>query len=198
MRCLKASTALNAYLTDWPGLAQVIEYRQVRKNMLTGEETHKAQYGITSLSPEEASAERVAVMNNGTIEQIGTPEDVYRQPKTVYVANFLGKTNIIETDIRGGVAKTPFGVLEIDSPNATGVLLSIRPEHFTIEKHVSNSNDRNSGRIVAREFKGHDFTYCVEVDGKPYFVQTDYQQHLQVGEAVILKPNEAVVIENID
>ncbi len=47
MRCLKASTALNAYLTDWPGLAQVIEYRQVRKNMRTGEETHKAQYGIT-------------------------------------------------------------------------------------------------------------------------------------------------------
>ena len=34
-RCLKASTALNAYLADWPGLAQVIEYRQVRKNMCT-------------------------------------------------------------------------------------------------------------------------------------------------------------------
>ncbi len=70
MRCLKASTALNAYLTDWPGLAQVIEYRQVRKNMRTGEETHKAQYGITSLSPEEASAERLLTIRRGhwTIE----------------------------------------------------------------------------------------------------------------------------------
>lgn len=143
-------------------------------------------------------AERVAVMNNGTIEQIGTPEDVYRQPKTVYVANFLGKTNIIETDIRDGVAETPFGLLEIDYPNATDILLSIRPEHFTIEKHISDSSDRNFGRIIAREFKGHDFTYRVEADGKPYFVQTDYQQHFQVGDMVILKPIEAVVIENED
>ena len=39
-RCLKASTALNAYLADWPGLAQVIEYRQVRKNMHTSKETY--------------------------------------------------------------------------------------------------------------------------------------------------------------
>ena len=46
-RCLKASTALNAYLKDWPGLAQVIEYRTIRKNMHTGKETHKVQYGIT-------------------------------------------------------------------------------------------------------------------------------------------------------
>ena len=57
-RCLKASTALNAYLADWSGLAQVIEYRQVRKNMHTGEETHKVQYGMTSLRLEEASADR--------------------------------------------------------------------------------------------------------------------------------------------
>jgi iron(III) transport system ATP-binding protein len=143
-------------------------------------------------------AERVAVMNSGTIEQVGTPEEVYRQPKTVYVANFLGKTNIIETDIKNGVANTPFGSLEIDFPDTTDIFLSIRPEHFTIEKHSPNSDDRKPGRIAAREFKGHDFTYRVEVDSKPYFVQTDYQHHFKVGEAVILKPNEAVVIKNKD
>ncbi len=143
-------------------------------------------------------AKRVAVMNNGTIEQIGTPEDVYRHPKTVYVANFLGKTNIIETDIRNGVAETPFGSLEIDFPDTTQALLSIRPEHFTIEKYVSDSSDGSSGRIVAREFKGHDFTYRVEVEGKPYFVQTDYQRHFQVGDAVTLKPIEAVIIKDKD
>ena len=143
-------------------------------------------------------AERVAVMNNGTIEQIGTPEDVYRHPKTVYVANFLGKTNIIKTAIRNGIAETPFGALEIDFPNATDVLLSIRPEHFTIKKDVANTSDKKHGRVVAREFKGHDFTYRVEVDGTPYFVQTDYQRHFQVGETVILKPIEAVVVKDKD
>ena len=64
-RCLKASTALNAYLKDWPGLAQVIEYRTIRKNMHTGKETHKVQYGITRLDPKEASAERLLTIRRG-------------------------------------------------------------------------------------------------------------------------------------
>ena len=64
-RCLKASTALNAYLKDWHGLAQVIEYRTIRKNMHTGKETHKVQYGITRLDPKEASAERLLTIRRG-------------------------------------------------------------------------------------------------------------------------------------
>ena len=141
-------------------------------------------------------AERVAVMNSGIIEQIGTPEEVYQHPKTVYVANFLGTTNIIETDIKNGVAETPFGSLRVDHPDATHALLSIRPEHISLEKHISNSEDKKHAHIVAREFKGHDFTYRVEVEGTHYFVQTDYQRLFKVGDAVTLKPLEGVVIEN--
>ena len=141
-------------------------------------------------------AERVAVMNNGTIEQIGTPEQVYRKPKTVYVANFLGKTNILETKIHNGIAETPFGSISIDSSNATQVLLSIRPEHLLIEKHTDEISVKNTGRIVAREFKGHDFTYTVALDGRSYFVQTDYQSLFYVGDEVVIKLIEAVVIED--
>ena len=43
-RCLKASTSLNEYL-DWPGIEQVIQYRYIRKNPNTGEETTKVHYG---------------------------------------------------------------------------------------------------------------------------------------------------------
>ena len=143
-------------------------------------------------------AERVAVMNSGKIEQIGTPTEVYRHPNTEYAARFLGTTNIIETDITNGIADTPFGTVAVDSPDTTHALLSIRPEHLHIEKHIPNSDDRKQGHIVAREFKGHDFTYRVVVDGKQYFVQTDYQQHFEVGEAVTLMPTEAVVIRNAD
>ena len=157
-------------------------------------------YGITVVlvthDQEEALsfAERIAVMNNGMIEQVGTPENVYRHPKTVYVANFLGKTNIIEAKIKNGLAETPFGQLVVDYLDAPHALLSIRPEHFTIEKYVPDNMDRKVGQIAAREFKGHDFTYHIDVDGKLYFVQTDYQKHFQVGDVVTLKPIEAVVI----
>ena len=63
-RSIKASTSLNAYL-DWPGVAQVFQYRCTFKNLKTGEETLKVQYGITSLKSEEASAERLLVIKRG-------------------------------------------------------------------------------------------------------------------------------------
>ena len=63
-RCLKASTSLNAYL-DWPGIAQVIQYRYIHKNPNTGEEKTKVHYGPTSLTPEETSAEHGLELRRG-------------------------------------------------------------------------------------------------------------------------------------
>ena len=63
-RCLKASTSLNTYL-DWPGITQVFQYRYTYKNLKTGVETHKVHYGITSLAPEAAAAERLLVLRRG-------------------------------------------------------------------------------------------------------------------------------------
>ena len=63
-RCIRTSTSLNAYL-DWPGIAQVIQYHYTYKNPNTGKETHKVHYGITSLKPEAASAERLLVLRRG-------------------------------------------------------------------------------------------------------------------------------------
>ncbi len=140
-------------------------------------------------------AERLAVMNSGTLEQLGTPEDVYRRPKTVYVANFLGKTNIVETHVKAGIAETPFGNLRFDMSDTPRVLLSIRPEYITMHPCSPDTGNEAAGYIVAREFKGHDFTYCVEVQGESYFVQTDYRCSFQVGDRVTLKTVEAVVIE---
>jgi len=55
-RTLTASTLLNDYI-NWPGLAQVYQYRTQRENTKTGEITSQTQYGITSLTPEKTSAE---------------------------------------------------------------------------------------------------------------------------------------------
>ncbi|RKU17211.1 hypothetical protein C6501_04745, partial [Candidatus Poribacteria bacterium] len=63
-RCLKAGTSLNEHL-DWPGIAQVIQHHYTYKNLNTGEETTKVQYGITSLTPEAASAERLLEIRRG-------------------------------------------------------------------------------------------------------------------------------------
>ncbi len=59
-----SSASLNAYL-DWPCIEQVIQYRYIHKNPNTGEETTKVHYGRTSLTPEEASAERLLTLKRG-------------------------------------------------------------------------------------------------------------------------------------
>ena len=63
-RTLTTSTVLNEHLT-WPGLAQVYEYRSERKHVRTQKITHHVQYGITSLSPHQASAERLLQLRRG-------------------------------------------------------------------------------------------------------------------------------------
>ena len=140
-------------------------------------------------------AERLGVMKEGgTLEQIGTPETVYRHPKTAYVADFLGQTNFIRTHIKDGIAETPFGRVKVDGAASGSALLSIRPECLQMTASDAQRSTTKSGRIVGLAFKGHDFTYRVEVDGADYFVQTDYSCPFRVGDTVLLKAVSAVAV----
>ena len=138
-------------------------------------------------------AERLGVMKEGTLEQIGTPETVYRHPQTAYVADFLGQTNFIRADIKDGIAETPFGRVKVESTESGNALLSIRPECLIMMAPDAQS-DTKSGRVVGQAFKGHDFTYQVEMEGQQYFVQTDYRCPFQIGDTVVLKAESAVVV----
>jgi iron(III) transport system ATP-binding protein len=140
-------------------------------------------------------ADRIAVMQHGRIEQTGTPEAVYVTPQTAFVADFLGKTNLIDGEAAGDSADTALGQFRLNCRAVGNVRLSIRPEHLTM---VTTTNTPNGkiGEIVAREFKGHDLTYRVRVNSTEYVVQTDYQCRFRVGDRVCLKAVEpAIVVE---
>lgn len=139
-------------------------------------------------------AERLAVMKEGTVEQIGTPEAVYHQPKTAYVADFLGQTNFIHAYVKEGVAETPFGRMKVDGTTTGEVLLSIRPECLKMVTPDSAISNVQRGCIVGQAFKGHDFTYRVEMKGQHYFVQTDYRCQFRVGDSVVLEAVSAVQV----
>ncbi len=139
-------------------------------------------------------AERLAVMKDGTVEQIGTPEVVYRQPKTAYVADFLGQTNFVNAYVKDGIAETPFGRVAVEGAITGKMLLSIRPECLTMLLPDAGNGGMKDGCVVGQAFKGHDFTYRVEVDGEFYLVQTDYRCPFQVGDVVRLKAVSAVAI----
>jgi len=139
-------------------------------------------------------ADRIAVMNDGKIEQIGTPEEVYYKPKTKFVAQFLGRTNLFHADAEGNSeVATKLGPIRIDTDAKGRVLCSIRPEHLTLEKPSSEQQHR-VGTIIGREFKGHDITYHVLLNGEKYLVHTDNRVLFENEDPVVIKPLEPAVI----
>jgi len=139
-------------------------------------------------------ADRIAVMNNGQIEQVGTPEEVYYNPKTKFVAQFLGRTNIFKADADGGSkANTNLGALNLNCDASGSVLCSIRPEHLTLEK-PTNQPPEEVGTVLGREFKGHDITYHVQLRDEKYLVHTDNRVLFEPNDAVVIKPLESAVI----
>ena len=99
------------------------ELKELQKNL-------KISMIFVTHDQEEALSisDKVVVMNNGKIEQIGTPEEIYYSPINEYVANFIGKSNFILKD---------------------GVKKLIRPENIKIEK-----NQKGSWKIINKEFMG--------------------------------------------
>ncbi len=139
-------------------------------------------------------ADRIAVMNEGRIEQVGSPEEVYYKPKTRFVARFLGRTNLFEAEAAGGDhIETNIGPIKLDCNACGRVVCSIRPEHLTIEKPNGTSADK-IGLIVGREFKGHDITYHVLFRGERYIVHTDNRVLFDPDDEVVLRPLEPAVV----
>lgn len=140
-------------------------------------------------------ADRIAVMNQGRIEQIGTPEEVYYKPKTKFVAQFLGRTNLFEGEVHDSdMIETQIGCLKLDCKARGQITCSIRPEHLTITRPNGNTLGCNKGIVIAREFRGHDITYHVECNGEKFIVHTDNRVLFEQNDEVILTPLEAAVV----
>ena len=133
--------------------------------------------GLTTIfvthDQEEANTvcDRIAVMNQGVIQQVGTPKDLYEQPANLFVANFLGTANIVEGRLTGDGASRVFevaGDLKIPVPAdqevAPGARMVFRPQDCTIVgTGESTGPDRTAavGTVTYREFLGASVRYGV-------------------------------------
>ncbi|HVQ39542.1 MAG TPA: ABC transporter ATP-binding protein, partial [Pyrinomonadaceae bacterium] len=106
--------------------------------------------------------DRIAVVNVGQIEQIGTPSEVYNNPATEYVANFLGTANVFEGVIRQGYVEVGNSQVpaQIDTekfPEGEPVKLIFRPEDVSLSKTQELPGGRNhvfSGLVEETSFVG--------------------------------------------
>ncbi len=108
-------------------------------------------------------ADRIALLNKGRVEQTGTPEELYTQPGSTFVAQFIGqpRMNLIPASFKNGQI-TPFGLSEIpDRAKASGeFLIGIRPEVITI-----GPGGEYSGKVVYTEYLGDHYMVKIECAG---------------------------------
>ena len=117
-------------------------------------------------------ADRIVVLNDGFIEQVGSPMDLYNRPATEFVAGFIGspKMNFIKGRFAGAVGAATLGV---------------RPEHFAI----GEGDNTWEGKVTLVERLGHDTILYVRVpDAGVLTVSLDGQHNQNVGDTVHLRP----------
>ncbi|MEX0886638.1 MAG: ABC transporter ATP-binding protein [Phycisphaeraceae bacterium] len=157
---------------------------------------HRARMAVVLVTHDQeealSTADRLAVMCDGRLMQTGAPEEVYAHPRTAFVAQFLGRTNLLSAEAAGRRAETPLGPVELDTFSSGPVTISLRPEHLAMDR--APAGDEAAAHIVSREFKGHDMTYRVRLGRAEYTVQSEYTVDLNVGDRVRLRPRTAAAV----
>jgi len=99
-------------------------------------------------------SDRIALLRSGELEQVATPREIYSRPATAYVAQFIGHTNLLKGEVRGGVARC--GALSWKTSLPDGpVLFSLRPENIRLSAGTrSDGAVGTSGRVVQQAFHG--------------------------------------------
>ncbi|MGJ9384224.1 ABC transporter ATP-binding protein [Salipaludibacillus sp. CF4.18] len=136
-----------------------------------------------------AMADKIVVMKDGHIEQVGSPEEIYSKPQTPFVAKFVGKANIIEGKWINNSFK-PFhdeSVLWTSMDVPDGIkkhgIFPVRPEHFSLKK----KGEGLIGTVKNAMFQGKEIHYSIDVNGTLLNIHSDYSSRFHVGEEVIIE-----------
>ncbi|MEK9843812.1 ABC transporter ATP-binding protein [Thalassospira sp.] len=167
--------------------------------------------GITTIfvthDQEEANTicDRIAVMADGVVQQIGRPDEVYDNPANSFVAKFLGTANILEGEVVMSANGRSFDcgaglLIAVGADEVPGkARLVVRPE--SIEFGSDDTKDTLSGLVASAEFLGGMVRYAIDVNGQELLVDerhTRGKKRMEKGENVALKldPAQAVLIRD--
>ncbi|MGW6568781.1 ABC transporter ATP-binding protein [Streptomyces sp. NPDC054975] len=157
---------------------------KLRRQMQLELKRIQTEVGITFVhvthDQEEAMtmADQVAVMNGGRVEQLGAPADLYENPRTTFVANFLGTSNLIEAEVAetggsdlvvtagGGKLRLPADRCSATVRTGGKVLVGVRPEKISLTHaddagKIADGRNKVTGRIADSSFIGVSTQYVV-------------------------------------
>ena len=134
------------------------------------------------------AADRIAVMSEGRLHQVGTGEELYYHPATRFVAGFVGIANFVPASLHEGGLSSPLGRFEAPDapPLSIEVALLLRPEQIEVAAAGMPV------RVVGREFHGHDWLYVMrDADGNEIRIIGMALKPLSVGDEVHLRARVA-------
>lgn len=184
----------------------------LRKNMQVELKNLQEELDLTFVyvthDQEEAltMSDEIAVMNNGHLEQLGTATEIYEEPASEFVADFIGETNLVRGDydeVDGGAViengDNRYRVPETPAANGSAAF-AIRPEKVRVGAEAKDSDNTFSGAVVDEIYKGNLGKYVIALDDSRELTVDlqirDQGQHLSVGESVTVgwDPENSVVL----
>jgi len=133
-------------------------------------------------------SDNIAVMNAGKVEQIGTPREIYDRPRTQFVANFIGETNLLEGNLRASsefvCRDLPDAIKVEDQEQSLGeAVLSIRPERVGIGPDLNGLDNLLDAKVVDIVYQGSHVSVSASVgDSLPMKIRTNPSVTLKAGE----------------
>lgn len=153
-----------------------------------------------------AMADRIAVMNNGTIVQTGNPREIYETPKTQFVANFVGANTIL----KGQMNKKDNSIIVDDNHKlvfksntllnsklrSEPIFIALRPENIKLFKgENTDNNNLPTGTISNKMYKGDHIMYEVKAGDVILRAQAHPEEQFKTGEKVFIKCTHITVLD---
>jgi ABC-type Fe3+/spermidine/putrescine transport system ATPase subunit len=173
--------------------------------------THEA-FEMTSIyvthdqSEAMSISDRIAILNKGRLEQLDAPQDMYERPKTAFVANFLGKTNILRgRNTAEGLYfegfSAPFKPSHLAEFAPGSTLFSIRPQHLKIgSAKIASDSSRAEGTILTRKYLGGRWEYQLRLkaNGQTLWVSSAGDEVFSAGEdaSIVLESSKIAVLSD--
>jgi len=148
-----------------------------------------------------ALSHQIAVMNEGRIQQIGTPREIYEGPANQFVADFVGNTNFIDGSFTGSAIRTEIGDVRVDVPQNLSpgerVAISVRPEDVDLCENRPAGDNVWEGRVEQKVFLGEAVDFQVKVGPRTLLSRRHPTLRTKVGEAIFvhLDPEKCVVLK---
>jgi iron(III) transport system ATP-binding protein len=179
--------------------------RRVREDIRELQQNLNLTVAYVTHDQEEALAvsDRIIVMSNARIAQVGTPRELYEEPSSLFVADFIGDSNLLDAQVieeRGERALVRLGKLQLDLPRRNASLgpakAAVRPDAVTIFR-TAPQDGALGAKVLKASYLGKHVEYTLATElGELFVVDRNVRQPIAPGAEVWVRVDDVTVVPN--